>query len=142
MVPELTRVPSFRLSLVVLGIFLLPSGALIFARLKGESVQPAPSTQTRASDVLEVEPITLRPYGFEPAEVTRPKGPFVLFVEDRSGRSNTSLNLRRLKGDQLRDVNTSRMKSEWHDVLNLPAGDYILIDGSNAEARCQITILP
>ena len=139
MISKPIRFLSFRFGLIVLAIFLLTSGALIFARLRVDSIH---LSQTPSSDVMEVEPITLRPYGFEPAEVKRPKGAFVLFVEDRSGRSNTSLRLQRLRGDQVRDVRTSRMKSEWHDVVNLPAGDYILIDDSNPEARCQITILP
>ena len=117
--------------LTVFGIVLIGSGY----RRSGASQPNAPTE-------LEVELITLRAYGFEPTEITRPKGPFVLFVEDRSGRSDSSLRLQRVKGERLRDVNTTRMKSEWHDVVNLPAGEYLLLDGNNPEARCQITILP
>jgi hypothetical protein len=95
-----------------------------------------------AADNLEVELITLRPYGFEPSEIIRPKGPFIVFVEDRSGRIDSSLSLQRLNGEHLREINISRMKSEWHDVINLPAGEYILTDSSNPESHCQITILP
>ena len=94
------------------------------------------------ADKLEVELITLRPEGFEPLEIKRQKGSFVLLVDDRSGRENSSLQLQRLKGDRLRDLNTNRKKTEWYDVLNLPPGEYVLTDAVNPERRCQITIVP
>jgi hypothetical protein len=95
-----------------------------------------------ASDDLEVELITLRPEGFEPLQITRPKGLFVLVVDDRSGKEGSSLTLQRLKGERLRDLKTNRKKSEWYDLINLPPGDYILSDAENPERRCQITLLP
>ena len=90
---------------------------------------------------LEVELITLRPAGFEPSEIIRPKDAFVLFIDDRSGKE-TSLVLQRLKGERLRAINLNRKKSEWHDVIDLPPGTYVLQDANNSELRCQITILP
>jgi hypothetical protein len=143
MLPTIPRPPRYILFLAI--IFLLTPGAVILARWPGRVTAPAqpvtPATLQRA-DRLEIELITLRPYGFEPAEISRPKGQFVLFVEDQSGRNDASLRLQKLDGGQVRDVNTSRMKSEWHDVINLPSGEYVLTDASNPESRCQITILP
>ena len=78
------------------------------------SLQPV-STQ------LEVELTTLRPAGFEPAEITRPKGPFVLFIDDRSGK-DTSLVLQRINGERLRAINLERKKSNWNEVVNLSPG--------------------
>ena len=92
-------------------------------------------------DRLEVELITLRPAGFEPSEIARPKGPFVLVVDDRSGNQNSSFTLQRVNGEHLRGVNTNRMKSEWHDVVNLPPGDYLLTN-NNSDSSCHITVLP
>ena len=94
------------------------------------------------SQPTEIELITLRPPGFEPAEITRPKGPFVLFIDDRSGRDNSSLLLQRSNGGQLRAIGLERRKSEWNDVVDLTPGTYILQDANNSELRCQITILP
>jgi hypothetical protein len=91
---------------------------------------------------LEIELITLRPAGFEPSEITRPKGAFVLFLDDRSGKENSSLVLQRVNGERLRTINVERKKSNWNEVFNLAPGTYILQDGSNSELRCQITILP
>src|SRR3569832_337501 len=89
---------------------------------------------------LEVELITLRPEGFEPLQITRPKGAFVLLIDDRSGREGSSLSLQRVKGERLRDLNTNRKKSEWYDLIDLPSGDYVLSDAENPERRCQITL--
>ena len=148
MFPTPTKAQARRLPVILslLLLLLAMSGVLVFARWNLDhtgSIQPINSAHTLQTDArLEVELLTLRPHGFEPSEITRPKGAFVLFVEDRSGKSESSLKLQRLKGELLREVNTSRMKFEWHDVINLPAGEYILTNDSQPEARCQITIFP
>jgi hypothetical protein len=97
---------------------------------------------TDNSQPAEIELITLRPAGFEPSEITRPKGSFVLFLDDRSGKDKSSLVLQRVNGERLRAINMERKKSNWHDVANLTPGTYILHDANNSELRCQITILP
>ena len=94
------------------------------------------------SQPSEIELITLRPAGFEPAEVTRPKGAFVLFIDDRSGRENSSLILQRVNGGQLRAIGIQRKRSQWNDVVDLTPGTYVLQDANNSALRCQITILP
>lgn len=93
------------------------------------------------ADKLEVELVTLRASGFEPLEIRRPKGSFVLLLEDRSGKDNSSFTLQDVKGQHLRNVNTNRMKFEWHDVLSLHPGDY-LVTSNNSDSACHITILP
>ncbi len=61
-------------------------------------------------------------------------------VDDRCGKEGSSLSLQRLKGEQLRDIGMTKKKSEWFDIINLPAGDYVLTDAVNPERRCQITL--
>ena len=111
-----------------------------FGRELVGSSQASPLEQS-ATGKLEVELVTLRASGFEPLEIIRPKGPFVLVVDDRSGRDQSSFTLQRVKGEQLREVNTDRRKFEWHDVINLPSGDYLLTS-ANSASTCHITILP
>ncbi len=105
-----------------------------------EPISPETVTQTR--DRLEAERITLRPTGFEPAEITRPAGRFLLAVNDRSGKESVTLLLVRATGDLL---NEARMrdrprKHEWRQVVNLPAGRYELREALHPEWRCQITL--
>lgn len=89
---------------------------------------------------VEVELLTVRPYGFEPSEITRPKGPFVLLIDDRSGKESSSLSLQRLTGESVREVRTKRNKSDWHELLDLQPGEYVVTGDSGA--RCRLTILP
>lgn len=124
-----------RRQLLLTAVAILAFGLLVVtvARFRGDS----------SSQAAEVELVTLKPAGFEPAEITRTKGSFVLFVEDRSGKDNSSLELKRVNGQQVRAVSLNRRKSEWNDVVDLSPGTYVLQDTSNdAELRCQITILP
>jgi hypothetical protein len=120
--------------LLLTTIAILAFGLLVvaLARFRGDS----------SAQATEVELVTLKPAGFEPAEITRSKGPFVLFVDDRSGKDNSSLELNRMNGQRVRAVGLTRGKSEWNDVVDLAPGTYVLQDASNAELRCQITILP
>ncbi len=98
-------------------------------------------TNLTSSDV-EVELVTLQPYGIEPAEIERPKGPFVLLVDDRTGRETSSLTIQRVTGDRVRELKTNNRKSELYDVLDLPPGKYVLTNAATPEASCQITIHP
>jgi len=91
---------------------------------------------------LEAQRITLRPTGFEPAEVTRPAGRFLLAVNDRSGQSDASFILLRGISERLKVIrfrDTPR-KHEWREVVNLPAGRYVLVDAANPERICQILL--
>ena len=132
------RVKLKRMPLILMGLVIaipLVSGAILRGR-SANLVRPNDNTQ------LEIELVTLRPAGFEPSEITRPKGPFVLFVEDPSGRENSSLVLQRVNGERLRTIGLQRKKSEWNDVIDLTPGTYILQDVNNSALRCQVTILP
>src|SRR5262245_44960465 len=47
---------------------------------------------------LQVELITLTPNGYTPSQISRPKGKFLLVVDDRSGLPETSQKLERVIG--------------------------------------------
>jgi hypothetical protein len=128
------KVPARRIPIVIVVVVAILVPIVTYATLQRVSSNDAQPS--------EIELITLRPSGFEPAEVTRPKGAFVLFIDDRSGREESSLVLQRLNGGQLRAIGLQRKRSEWNDVVDLTPGTYVLQDANNSELRCQITILP
>jgi hypothetical protein len=128
------RIPKQQILISAAAVLAIVLSIIAYGTLRGVSGNDSQPT--------EIELITLRPAGFEPAEITRPKGAFVLFIEDRSGRENSSLVLRRDNGGQLRTIGLQRKKSEWSDVVNLTPGTYILQDANNSELPCRITILP
>ncbi len=106
------------------------------------SVKVGRTGASQPSDELEVELVTLRPSGFEPVEITRPRGAFVLFVDDRTQRESSTLNLMRVSGERMKEARTSKNRSEWHDLIDLTPGVYLLVDEVSSQSRCQITILP
>ena len=105
-------------------------------------IQHTPASASQRSDTLEVELITVESYGFEPSVITRPKGPFILLVDDRTGTDGSSLQLQRVNGERVRDVKTNKTKSEWNGLVDLPPGDYVLTIAGSPESQCQIKIQP
>ena len=97
--------------MIVITIALVTYGVFHASSTRYSASPAVEVTQTTSlpnvSAELEVELITLRPEGFEPSQITRAKGPFVMLVDDRSGKEGSSLKLQRLKGEQLRDINRS-----------------------------------
>jgi hypothetical protein len=112
---------------------------------KESAVQPLRSPSTLGSTAqqsgsIEAEVITIRPTGFEPQEITRPKGLFLLAVENRSGLQTIQLRLDREAGARLRDLQMSRNKHDWKDMFDLPPGRYILSEAYHPQWSCSFTI--
>lgn len=104
--------------------------------------QPSEVTIKPSSPDLEVELISLRPSGCEPAEITRSRGAFVLFIDDRTGRESSTLSLVKTNGDRMKQARTTKKRSEWQDLIDLTPGVYLLVDAANPQTSCRITILP
>lgn len=92
--------------------------------------QQAPIAATPHPQKLVAELVTIRPTGFDPLRVSRPKGPFLLAVENRSGLEEISLQLSRETGskEKLHEVKVNRKVLDWRGVVDLPPGSYILTE--------------
>lgn len=97
-----------------------------------------PQQGTRSQ--VESEIITLRPTGFEPAEIARPAAQFFLVVENRSGLDAVNLRLDSENGDRLRSVEMSSGEPDWNDLLDLSPGNYLLTEADHPDWVCRITI--
>ena len=89
---------------------------------------------------FESELITITSHGFEPQEVSRPNGPFLLMVDNRSGLNTTSLALTRDTGARTHEMRVPREEPNWSDVVNLPPGRYVLSESDHPRWTCRITI--
>jgi hypothetical protein len=89
---------------------------------------------------FETELITIRPQGFEPAQITRPPGRFVLSIHDRSGSDQLELRFEREHGSRVNALQGRKRKFSWADEVDLPPGRYVLLEASHPEWRCLITI--
>ena len=139
---------SRRVVLVLLLLAIAMVGlAMFYARpsraLKDNAKVPTagvPNTpQARYSSPGEVELIDLRQSGFEPREITRPAGRFLLGVNNRTGLTDLSLVLvdgsgRSASGKRLVNLKT------WRQVLDLPPGAYALREADHRDWVCRITI--
>jgi len=96
--------------------------------------------QDNRNERIEAEVITLTPRGFEPREITRPTGPFLLAATNRSSLEEVVLRLERIGGNRMQELRLSGKRRDWQETLNLPAGEYILSEATNPDWICQITI--
>ena len=133
------KVQSHRLRLFLLLFLLLISGTLIWARWKAPELRSSNPIQ---SPQLETEIVTITPTGFEPAEITRPQGRFMLAVDNRSGVDEVDLYLERETGGRVNVALGRKGKLAWRDTIDFPPGHYVLRAANDQSWRCAITITP
>jgi len=102
---------------------------------------PAEARYERPTDGVEAEVLILRPDGFEPNEIKRPAGRFILSVRNRSGLPELSLHLARAGGEKLREVRMPSGKVRHGEPVELPPGQYTLTSEQTG-AVCRITLTP
>ena len=111
---------------------------------RAETNGPAPSVNTAQVDSgaegVEVELITLQPEGFEPSELTRPAGPFLLAFKNRSGQDDISLQVTVANGAREQTVRMPPGKHRSLNRLDLPPGQYVITEASHPEWVCRITL--
>jgi hypothetical protein len=109
-----------------------------------EVVKTAPPSampqRSRPIANFESELITITPHGFEPREITRPEGRFLLMVDNRSGVAATSLALRSEAGQRTREMRIPREEPNWSEAVELPPGRYVLTEADHPRWLCRITI--
>ncbi len=100
---------------------------------------PASVPQRRGADI-QAELITIAPHGFEPRELSRPRGRFVLMIENRSGLKGVALRLSRADGSSVREMRVPREEPDWSAVLDLEPGRYLLTEADHSDWVCAIAI--
>lgn len=91
--------------------------------------------------------ITVRPTGFEPAEIAHSNKKFLLAIDNQSGAENLAVQL--LEEDErgnlrakLRDFGLSLKSLNKRELTHLPPGRYVLREVNHSEWACHITITP
>ena len=108
---------------------------------------PESASATRAipivqSDQIVVERVTIFPYGFEPEEISRPVGPFLLAVDNRAGTGEFSLKLVSERNELVHSDAIRRGHATTSKLLSLPPGTYVLREPNHPKWTCRITIRP
>ena len=86
--------------------------------------------------------MTVRATGFDPPAITRPQGPFVLEVDNRSGLAAVSLRLDGEAGGRLKEVRVPRSRLDWRGLLDLPPGRYVLTEAEHPDWRFVLSVTP
>jgi hypothetical protein len=144
------KASSTRWKFLLLIVLLFISATLILARFKTHEERPALQEQTgmassaqgQRKEQIEAELVTITPTGFEPGDITRPQGRFLLAIDNRSGLDDVQMYLERETGVRVNSSLTRTRKLAWRDVMDLPPGTYILRATFDESWRCRITITP
>lgn len=101
----------------------------------------APQTSASTSIApLETELITITRHGFEPGEITRPAGRFLLMLDNHSDRAVLLLQLKREDGQVVKEARLKREDSDWNAIVDPPPGRYLLTEANHPHWSCVITI--
>ena len=92
--------------------------------------------------IVETVAVRLGADGFDPAEVTQPRGTFFLMVENETGLEELALRLDRETGSRIHQVDVPRKKRDWAEGFDLPPGRYFLTEANHPKWSCTITITP
>ncbi len=89
---------------------------------------------------VEVEEISIRRYGFEPREISRSTGRFILVIANPGGRQDLDFSIHREAGEKLQSMQLPRNQRDWNDSLVLAPGRYVLSEASHPNWLCRINI--
>src|SRR5688572_14942069 len=129
---------SIAMAVVIAALVMVIASFASRAYLKRDA---ASSPQRERQERLETELITLQPSGFEPHEIRRPQGAFILGVDNRAGVESIELQFMRVDGQRLNALQTPKRKVSWREVVDLAPGEYLLSVAHHPEWTCKITIL-
>ena len=108
------------------------------------SAPPSRSATQGASEQEEpeAEVVKILPTGFEPRQITRPRGRFLLMVSNRTGLDEVEWRLDREAGGRLHAVRLSEGRLGSRQYEDLPPGTYVLTEAGHPDWVCRITITP
>ena len=109
---------------------------------KSEAVTPVAAQRPRPIADIESELVTITSHGFEPRQITRPQGRFLLLIDNRSGLATVAPRLTPVGGLRLLNLTIPREEPNWNDVLDLQAGVYLLTEANHPAWLCRLTITP
>ena len=100
-----------------------------------------PLTRAQAANVV-VERVALHPYGFEPDEITRPAGPFLLAIDNQAGTADFRFELTTESLQLVHRDSIKRGRAQMQKMLNLAPGKYVLVEANHPKWTCTLTITP
>lgn len=142
------RLALLMVAILGFGAFVIIARARLTNHPPGQVSAPAQDsaafTAQSKSRVIRIPShvITLRPGGFDPAEVSWPKGRFFLTVDNRSNINELTLRLDREVGGRVKETTLRMRKERSAGVFDLTPGTYLLTEADHPGWVCRIRITP
>lgn len=103
--------------------------------------QPVLYVQAQAPhEPLQAEVLILSRGGFNKSAINRPRGRFILHVENRSGADDIDIQLKKAEDGRVLDKQLEKHNRKQKGVVSLPPGDYLLSVVDHPEWVCRVTI--
>ena len=131
------------LAVLIIGVCVGAVTAVVKLRKTGDgkSASTAPAAgQRQFPPRISVTRITVQPWGFEPSQITVPKGPLYLALENQSDSRVLNWSLSRENGAKVKGSELPRRKKHHKEVFDLPPGNYILTEAKHPDWICRITV--
>jgi hypothetical protein len=131
-----------------LGGFVIVARARLTSPITSAASAPAqdqaasPHQTGRPETRITSHPLTLRPRGFDQAEVSWPKGRFFIMIDNRTNVSELNLQLDREVGGRVKEAKLKMRKERSLGVFDMTPGVYLLTEASHPGWACRITITP
>lgn len=98
-----------------------------------EVMGPVVTPQGKKDQKLEIEVVTITPEGFEPQQLERPAGPFILAVTNQSGFDALNVRIETEQHDRFSEKTLPLETPYWRERINPPSGKYIITEEHHPE---------
>jgi|SRR5690349_17382276 len=96
--------------------------------------------QGKKDQRLEIETVTITPNGFEPQELERTAGPFILSVTNQSGINALNIRIETEQHERFREKTLPLVTPYWHERIDPPPGKYIITEENHPEWTLTVII--
>lgn len=128
-----------RCSVVPVAVLLLLAAIVAGLLARNEVVNAGPTTAILINQTPQDElAIELGSNGFSPSAVQRPAGTFDITVENSAISGEYTLRLKAEDGTIVKEVSVQKGSVGW--TVTLQSGVYTLMEASNPQWQCQITV--
>jgi hypothetical protein len=89
--------------------------------------------QGKKDQRLEIEVVTITADGFEPQQLERTAGPFILSVTNQSGADALNVRIETEQHERFREKSLPLLTRYWRERIDPPPGKYIITEENHPE---------
>lgn len=114
---------------IVVSVLLLTVSGHSSKKVTGAVLTP----QGKKDQKLEIEAVTITPDGFEPQQIERPAGPFILSVTNQSGVDALNVRIETEQHSRFSEKTLPLITPYWRERINPPPGKYFITEENHPE---------